>query len=368
MKAVLFLVFFLGLGPQLFSQTKTQSFQRIVDSVFREHPEIWGVSVHIESPDKNISWSYAAGQDGKSSGQNLNVDQPVLIASTTKTYIAATIMRLVEMGKLNINQPVKNLLTKTSQIELTKAGYLLDSISVRQLMSHTSGIRDYVDEGYFEWIGKNKQHTWTREEQIARAASLGNPLGPPGSLFKYADINYVLLGEIIEHFTKEPYYISVRKLLDYEGHHLNNTWFIQIENKPVHSAPMVHQYWSKFSWEISELNPSWDLYGGGGIASNVIDMAAFFQLLFNGKIIQNKDILQLMVTDVPPNLEINYCLGVRKIKIGNEQGFNHGGGLGTDVTYFPGLNATIAIALVEADKREIALQMRERLLKELSAQ
>jgi D-alanyl-D-alanine carboxypeptidase len=368
MKVILFLVALLGRGTPLISQIKTPSFQRIVDSFFTQHPEIWGVSAHIESPDKNISWSYAVGHDGKSSDQKLSVFQPVLIASTTKTYIAATIMRLVEMGKLDINQQIKNLLNDTSQIELTRAGYLLDSITVKQLLSHTSGIRDYVDEGYFEWIGKNKQHAWTRNEQIARAAALGPPLGNPGSLFKYADVNFVLLSEVIEHVTQEAYYISVRKMLDYERHHLDNTWFVQLENKPAHTAPMAHQYWSKFSWEISELNPSWDLYGGGGIASNVEDMAAFFQLLFNNKMIQNKDILRLMVADVPPNLEINYCLGIRKIKIQNETGYNHGGGLGTDVCYFPGLNATIAIAFIEADKRDIALQMRERLLKELIAQ
>jgi D-alanyl-D-alanine carboxypeptidase len=73
-----------------------------------------------------------------------------------------------------------------------------------------------------------------------------------------------------------------------------------------------------------------------------------------------------MYADVLPNLEINYCLGIRKIKIGGIIGYNHGGGLGTDVTYFPGLNATIAIASVDADKRDKALLIRDLLFAKLS--
>lgn len=106
------------------AQTHTNLYQKIIDSVYEKNPEMIGVLVHIESP--KISWSYAKGFDGKNSKQNLNVRQPVLIASTTKTFMAATILRLAEKGKLNINQNIKNLITETSRMQLTKAGYNLD--------------------------------------------------------------------------------------------------------------------------------------------------------------------------------------------------------------------------------------------------
>ena len=63
----------------------------------------------------------------------MNVRQPVLIASTTKTFMAATILRLAENGKLNINQNIKDLIAETSKMQLTKAGYNLDSITIRHL-------------------------------------------------------------------------------------------------------------------------------------------------------------------------------------------------------------------------------------------
>ncbi|MFC7345375.1 serine hydrolase domain-containing protein [Chryseobacterium zhengzhouense] len=357
------ILIFLCLIFKTSAQTHTNLYQKIIDSVYEKNPEMIGVLVHIESP--KISWSYAKGFDGKNLKQNLNVRQPLLIASTTKTFMAATILRLAEKGKLNINQNIKNLITETSRMQLTKAGYNLDSITIRHLLSHTSGIRDYVDEGYFTYINENKQHQWTREEQIERAAKLGHPLGKPGTIFHYADINYVLLSKIIEHFTNEPFYTSVRKLLMFKKNHLNNTWFIQLEKQHKNTLPLVNQYWSHFNWNIKDLNPSWDLYGGGGLASNVEDMARFYQLLFTEKIIKNKDILKLMSTNVPPDFTTNYCLGIRKIKVGNIMGYNHGGGLGTDATYFPELNTTISIASVEADKRNVALQMRDVLVKRL---
>ena len=51
----------------------------------------------------------------------------------------------------------------------------------------------------------------------------------------------------------------------------------------------------------------------GGIVTNVKEMA-IFSTTFGGKIIKTKNVLAQMTTDVPPNLEINYCLGIRKVK------------------------------------------------------
>ncbi|WP_322645575.1 serine hydrolase domain-containing protein [Chryseobacterium sp. YIM B08800] len=234
------ILLFLCLIFKTSAQTHTDLYQKIIDSVYEKNPEMIGVLVHIESP--KISLSYAKGFDGKNSKQNLNVQKPVLIASTTKTFMAATILRLAEKGKLNINQKIKNLITETSRMQLTKAGYHLDFITISHLLSHTSGIRDYVDEGYFKFINENKKHQWTRTEQVERASKLGQPLGKPRTLFRYADINYVLLSEVIEHFTDEPFYTSVRKLLKFKENHLNNTWFIQLEKQHENTLPLVNQY------------------------------------------------------------------------------------------------------------------------------
>ncbi|HCN11349.1 MAG TPA: hypothetical protein DIS75_03265 [Chryseobacterium sp.] len=355
---ILFILFSLHSLAQL-----PKDLQRKTDSIFAANPQAIGVLIHVEAPDRNLSCNYAVGNDGKNATKKLEAHQPLLIASTTKTYVSAAVLRLVEKKKLKLDQPIKELLTAVTVQKLSAAGYDLNAITVKHLLSHTSGIRDYVDENYFKFISENKQFNWTRELQLERSASLGAPLGKAGSVFKYADVNYVLLTEIIEQKTGKPFYTAMRRLLKYRCNGLKSTWFINLEQKPKNTLPMVKQYWSTFSWNIPDLNPSWDLYGGGGIASTVSDMAHFYQKLFNGKIVKNRAVLQQMYTDVPPDFITNYCLGIRKIKVHGITGYNHGGGLGTDVTYFPELNATISVAVVEADKRSAALALRDEVVK-----
>lgn len=359
------LIFSLSLNLS-FAQNTESAFQKIVDSAYQANPETIGMIIHVESPDRKISWNYTIGHNGKNSSQKINPNQPLLIASNTKPYISATILKLQEQNKLNINKPIKNFLSEKTLKVLSQDGYNVDKITLYHLLSHTSGINDYVTEDYFKFIGDHKKYNWTRDEQIALAGKQ-KKLGEPGTVFRYADINYVLLSEVIENVSKMPFYTAVRTLLEFKKNGLKETWFIQLEQKPKNSLPMINQHWESFNWEIKDLNPSWDLYGGGGMASNVNAMAKFFQLLFNGKIIKNSEILKLMYTDVPPNLEINYCLGIRKIKAGNMIAYNHGGGLGTDVIYLPELNSTISIASVEAEKRPIAVEVSKLLALKLRA-
>jgi D-alanyl-D-alanine carboxypeptidase len=348
------------------AQPFQQKVQRFVDSVYQKNPKATGFLLHVEAPDKHISFSYSVGFADRNTRQNVSADQPVLIASNTKPYVASAILKLMESHKLDINEPVRHSLTVSTNDLLRGAGYQTDSITIKHLLSHTSGLRDYVDESYFSFISSNKHYEWTRNEQIARAVKAGPPLAAAGKGFRYADINYILLTEIIEQKTKRPFYQAIRSLLKYKKLHLHNTWFAKLEKRSRKTRPQPHQYWDKFGWDTYDLDPSWDLYGGGGMVATVKDMARFFQQLFTGKVIRNKQVLNLMTEDVPPNLEINYCLGIRKVKYAGFEGYNHGGGLGSDVIYIPQLNASIAMVALEAEHRPLALEISKEIVRLLS--
>jgi D-alanyl-D-alanine carboxypeptidase len=240
--------------PLLGSAQLQTVFQHKVDSIYEKHRDAIGIVVHVESPSQHISWSYAKGVADTQSNAVLDSKQPVLIASNTKPYVAATILRLAERGQINLEQPIQDLLSSTTRELFEAAGYDLDMITVKQLLSHTSGIRDYVDEDYFALVGRRPDHVWQKEEQMERAIETGAPQ-KNGEKFSYGDINYLLLTEIIEQKTHQPFYVAMRELLKYKELGLNQTWFINLEDYPVQTLPLAHQYAGQISMGFLRYRP-----------------------------------------------------------------------------------------------------------------
>lgn len=347
------------------TQEYESKFQQVLDSIYPKNEGAIGIMIHVESPNKNISWTYAVGLSNKSTKEKINKDQPLLIASNTKTYVSVAILKLVERGKLSLNQPIKKLINRKTKKLLNKNGYNSNKITIKHLLSHTSGITDYVDDAYFEFVDKNPNYKWTRAEQIKLAMKVAKP-NEAGKIFAYGDINYLLLTEIIERKTHQPFYVAIRNLLDFKKHGLDNTWFVNLEKKPLNTLPLAHQYFNKKKWDSYNINPSWDLYGGGGLASNTKDLALFFQLLFEGKIIKDKSILKNIYREVLPKKESNYCLGIRTISFFGKTAYYHGGFWGTDVMYLPKINTTISAFTLSKEKRSINAQISNEIIKILN--
>ncbi|HYZ84779.1 MAG TPA: exo-beta-N-acetylmuramidase NamZ domain-containing protein, partial [Bryobacteraceae bacterium] len=102
------------------------------------------------------------------------------IASLTKVVATTTsIAKLVEQGKVRINDPV------TKYLPEFQAGR--SDITVRQLLTHTSGMRPDVD----------LKPEWSGYETGIRLALLDKPIAPPNTRYMYSDINFDLLGEIV---------------------------------------------------------------------------------------------------------------------------------------------------------------------------
>jgi len=347
-------ILFLFISSIFYGQKTELQFKKILDSTYSKNQDAIGIMIHVEAPDKNISWTYAVGSADKSGKVEIDKNQPVLIASNTKTYLSATILKLVENKKLQLNQSITNVISEKTKKLLLKSGYNLDKMTVRNLLSHTSGITDYVTDSYFSFVGKNPDHQWTRDEQIRLAMKTAKPL-EPGKTFVYGDINYLLLSEIIEKKTGKSFYIAIRDLLDFKKLNLNATWFVDLEKKPANALTLAHQYSSTYDWDSFELNHSWDLYGGGGLASTTKDLALFFQYLFEGKIIKDKKILsQIYTYRNPRDANNNYCLGLYNFpSFHGNKGYYHGGWWGTDVMYLPELNTTISVFTLLKEKRDL---------------
>jgi len=338
--------------------------QDVLDSIYEQHPLSIGLLIHIESPDLDISWSGASGYDSKDRTAALQSDQPVLIASSIKTLVSATLLKLVEMGELNIDEPIDSLLTTRTRELLDSDGYDLSAIQIKHLLSHTSGLYNYANQAYIDHKDENRNYRWTRDEQIHLSVYSGEPVGKPGERFEYADVNYLLLTEIIEGLTDLPFYEAMRELINYDAIGMHHTWFPTLEPQPSGTTNMAHQYWDKYDWDSHELDISWDLYGGGGIACPVSDLAKFAQAYFTGLIVKQDSIRDLIFTEIrTPQTELTpYYQGLAQNSYHGMNVYGHGGFWGTVMYYVPHINSTISIAVLERGQRHLQKDIAETVL------
>ncbi|GAA4804793.1 serine hydrolase domain-containing protein [Litoribaculum gwangyangense] len=350
------------------NQNNAIDFQPILDSIYNSNKDCVGLMVHVESPEKKISWTGAIGVADTVTKIALQKDNPILIASNTKTYIAAAILRLVEDNKITLNDAVATLISQKSREVLEKEGYNLEEIKLKHLLSHTSGIFDYAGSGeFFDFIENKPNYRWTRDEQIKLATSAGEPLGEVGMVFSYSDTNYLLLSEIIETITQKHFFIALRELLSFEKLNLNTTWFSSLEDYPNHTKPLAHQYSSSERINSYSLDHSFDLYGGGGLAATTKDLAMFLHYLFSNKIFDNPETIKLMYGEMVPEKaqENNYFFGLSYTEFDGTGGLGHNGYWGSAVNYVPNLKTTIAVAVLERDQQSLLLDLNRSILEKL---
>jgi len=302
-----------------------------LDSLVAANPSVPGIQLAVLDSARGLHWTGAAGLEMRGGGP-LQADQPVRIASTTKTFTAAAILRLAEQGKVDLDASIARYLPDELLAVLVSDGYQVDSIKVRQVLSQTSGIFDYAfGEGsnFGEVALGDLQHRWTRLEQVQFAARAGDPVGPPGQQYHYSDTGYVLLGAIIEQVSGLPLAQAYRQLLKFDQLGLESTWLESLEPAPAGVAERAHQYAGDL--DSFDADPSFDLFGGGGLVATAEDMAEFYHALLGGKVFDDPKTLEAMLT-VPAVNETGpraYALGIARAPLAGETCWGHGGFWGT---------------------------------------
>ena len=89
------------------AQTVEEQVKSLLDSIYKDIPEAVGLITHVEAPNYQISYSYAVGLMDTLEKKTLHKDQPGGIASNTKTYTSATILRLIEEEQLKLDQAIE---------------------------------------------------------------------------------------------------------------------------------------------------------------------------------------------------------------------------------------------------------------------
>ena len=310
-------------------------------------PQVPGLILRVDAPKLNLAWSGAAGLFDKATGEKLRPEHTVRMASNTKTYIAATTLRLVEQGKIDLGAPIAKYLSPEALRALTRGGYDPKAITVRMLLQHVSGIFDYaMSPPFAKAVNDHFDHRWTRAEQLAFAVDSGKPVGKPDELYSYSDTGYILLGEIIERVSGLPMGQAVRDLLGFAQHGIQATYFETLDSVPAGTPPRAHQYLD--SVDSYTLDASHDLYGGGGLVSNMENMARFYRALVRGELFEKKETIAQMLEPSPQSLKQNpggYGMGIGRATVGNVTCYGHSGYWGTTVRHCPSIDLTVAAAM-----------------------
>jgi CubicO group peptidase (beta-lactamase class C family) len=220
-----------------------ETLQALVDGVVEQNRTIPGTILHVETPRLGFSWSHAAGVVDRERGIPLTPQHPVRLASNMKTFVAAAILRLWEEGRLALDASLVDHLSSDFLQVLARDGYQPVAITIRHLLTHTSGLFDYGDSPAFgQKIEADPTHRWTRAEQLQSAMDWGEPYGPPGQVYRYSDTGYILLGDIVERTSGQPLAAALRELLEDAQLGLASTWLETLEPPPAGAKERAHQY------------------------------------------------------------------------------------------------------------------------------
>lgn len=263
---------------------KEKSLQTILDKTV-DGKKVFGTSFAIKKD--TFFWNGASG--------NLLINQSYFIASTTKLFTTAIILKLRAENKLSLEDKISNYIDKSilSGLHIYSNKDYAEELTIKHLLSHTSGLPDYFQgKGTSgkslenEITGGNDQF-WTFEQAIERTKKM-KPLFVPGTKGKanYSDANFQLLGKIIEIITHKPYAENCKEFIS-QPLGLTKTYLYQ---DTTDKTPKTLYY------KNNELNipQAMTSFGAdGGMVSTSTDMLIFIEAFFTAKLFPKEYINEL---------------------------------------------------------------------------
>jgi len=339
--------------------------QTVLEQFLLDCPGVPGVVVYGIAGDGPGS-GLAAGIADPRTGRRLTPDATFRLASNTKTFAAATALRLTEAGRLPLDAPIAGylpdeLVGRLLVIDGTSHGH---EVTVRHLLTHCSGVPSLDDPGFITRLIAEPDHIWTPWEKV-EASLLGPPTGLPGDVVIYSDTGYVLLALVLERASGMPLAALYRDMLGFDALRLRTVYLEKLEPVPPGNGPRLrHQI---DGVDVSDIDATCDLWGGGGLVCDARDLAGFWRALFGGRVFDRPETLgEMCVTRAEPSTGRQLGMGVFRGGIAAGDAWWHTGAWGSFAVHHPGTKVTVAGAMTEGRNVDRSARMRlyERLLEE----
>ncbi|MFZ0707896.1 MAG: serine hydrolase [Candidatus Korobacteraceae bacterium] len=230
--------------------------------------------------------------------ETMTVDTVFDMASLTKVMATTgSILRMVQLGQIKLNDPVAKYIPDFAQNGK-------EDVTIRQLLTHYSGLRADLD----------LRPTWSGMEEGYRRANAEKLINPPGSTFLYSDINFIVLGELVQKvggITLNQY----AETFIFGPLGMNTTRFLPPLAWLARTAPtQVNEKTGEVLRAVVH-DPTARAMGGvaghAGLFSTADDTAKFAQAMLNGGApVWSREIVEKMTTpQQPPNLTVVRGLG-----------------------------------------------------------
>ena len=334
-------------------------FQSLLDHLVTDLENVRNGVLLIEGP--GFKWKGASGMAFPDSGLPMLPDDQFNIDSVAKMMTATIVMKLVEGKRLGLDDGIGVHLPDSLMegLHVYEGRSYGDEITVRHLLSHTSGIPDdWADPGFFDLIMADLQRRWTPEETIEFVKENCVPGFPPGGGFQYSDVGYNLLGLIIEEVTGRGLHEVYRDfLLDPLG--MRNTY------RPSHeeARPVVpgrgpsRRYLGDMECTLvpAVLTADW---AGGGMISTTEDLNRFMGAFISGEVFDDPKTKEKMLDWVESGPFHNYGFGISRVlydrsdvpgHAGLGEIWGHGGSSNCFMLYWPREDVTIVGTLNQLD-------------------
>ena len=302
------LVLVLGCSDDTIAPPAATGLQGLADSLARA----WNlpglvVAVRRAGEEPNV---VATGRADLANGRPMSPIDRFRVGSLTKPMVATVILQLADEGRLSLDDPLARFLPGV----LPEA----DRVTLRQLLNHTSGIGDYVDDpGFINAAFANPSRVWTPQELIAIANGMPRSF-PPGAAgrWEYSNTNYILLGLVAEVAGGAPIAALLLTRV-FEPLGMTSTYF---SNSPALVAPFAQGYADLNgipNWAVGTLVSPTVAGAAGAVVSTAGDLLRFVEALAAGALVSPAS-QAARLTTVPASrvrlpgesFDIEYGLGV----------------------------------------------------------
>ncbi|MEU6883413.1 serine hydrolase domain-containing protein [Streptomyces sp. NPDC046712] len=316
-----------GFGPEL-----TARLDKAIEDA-RVQAGIPGLVVGLWMPGKG-SYVRATGVADKVTGKPMTKDVFVRIGSETKTFTVTALLKLVDDGKVRLDDPISDY------VDGVPNG---SAITLRHLAEMRSGLFPYTDDADFQHdLLSDPSRTFTPQEVLAYGYKHDNTFDP-GQQFQYSNTNFILLGLVVEK-------VSGRRFVDFldkrvlRPAHLRHTLLPEGTEFPEpHPRGYTNQTLSGEVADSTDWNPSWG-WSAGAMISNLDDLRRWAKIVATGTLLSPEtqaERLTMLPTGFPGT---SYGLGI----------FDSGGWIGhngsipgyeTVTVYLPSQKATLVLML-----------------------